>query len=232
MEASFWFKSWEMGGFYTSFHRKDIHPYVLKHMHPLAIENTTILVPLCGKTVDMLYLAQYANKVIGVELIEEAIIQFFNDNSLPYRQPDPTTYVSGNITILKRDFMSLQPDDIGPIDWVLDRASLVALPDDMRGDYLAAIDRLSSVGTQQLVITLEYFPLIHSAPFSITPDEVNDYYSHNSLIRHVESPSLPEHGMVRRWKLDYLIEHGFIVSKYTTSARTTLPVSFAEPSTK
>lgn len=225
MEASFWFKSWEMGGFHTSFHRKDIHPYVLTYMHPTAIENTNILVPLCGKTVDMLYLAQYANKVIGVELVEEAILQFFSENGLSYHQPDAETYVAGNITILRKDFMKLQPADIGYLDWILDRASLVALPEEMRMDYLATIDRLASVGTQQLIITLEYFPLINSAPFSITPGEVDNYYSHNSLIRHVEHPNLPEHGMVRRWKLDYLIEHGFVVSKYTNTI--TVPTTSA-----
>ncbi len=214
MEASFWFKSWELGGFYTSFHRKDIHPFVLKHMTPEVIEGTTILVPLCGKTVDMLYLSQYANKVIGVELVEEAIIQFFQENNLTYTKHDADTYISGNIVLLCKDFMALRPDDIGPIDWVLDRASLVALPTDMRHDYIKAIDRLSNVGTKQLVITLEYFPLINSAPFSIAPDEVEDYYGEGHIIEHVESPSQPNHGMVRKWNLDYMIEHGFVLNKY------------------
>ncbi|MEO7310537.1 MAG: hypothetical protein ABIX01_09075 [Chitinophagaceae bacterium] len=214
MEASFWLKSWELGGFHTSFHRKDIHPYVLQYMTPEAIEGKNILVPLCGKTVDILYLAQYANKVIGVEIAEEAIIQFFAENNLQVVLQDEFTYVSGNITILRRSFMELTPEDIGPIDWVLDRASLVALPYNMRVDYLKAIDRLSDVGTMQLAITLEYFPLLDSAPFSIPPAEVNSYYERGHMIQHVESPSLPNHGMVKRWKLDYLIEHGFVITKY------------------
>ncbi len=214
MEASFWFKSWELGGFHTSFHRKDIHPFVLKHMPPEAIEGTSILVPLCGKTVDMMYLAQYANKVIGVELVEEAILQFFQENNLNYQQVDDETYVSGNITLLRKDFMALTPQEVGPIEWVLDRASLVALPSDMRKDYIRAIDRLSNVGTRQLVITLEYFPLINSAPFSIAPDEVEHYYGRGHLIQHVESPRQPNHGMVRKWNLEYMIEHGFVLDKY------------------
>ena len=215
MEASFWYRSWELGGFHTSFHRKDIHPYVLKYMNPNEIEGKNILVPLCGKTIDLMYLSQYANKVIGVELVEEAILQFFNENNLPLSQPDSTTYTSGNITIYRLDFMCLTTEQIGPVDWILDRASLVALPYDMRMDYLATIERLSNVGTQQLVITLEYFPLIGSAPFSITPNEVMEYYDRRHTIRHVEQPGLPNHGMVRRWNLDFLIEHGFILTKYS-----------------
>ena len=215
MEASFWLRSWELGGFHTSFHRKDIHPFVLKYMNPEAIEGKNILVPLCGKTVDMLYLAQYANQVIGVEIAEEAIVQFFAENNLQVTMADEFTYVSGNITILRRSFMELTPEEIDPIDWILDRASLVALPYDMRVDYLKAIDRLSDEGTQQLVITLEYFPLLESAPFSIPPSEVNGYYDRGHVIKHVESPELPNHGMVRRWNLQYLIEHGFILTKYS-----------------
>ncbi|MES2775356.1 MAG: thiopurine S-methyltransferase [Bacteroidota bacterium] len=214
MEASFWIKSWELGGFHTSFHRKDIHPYVLQYMTPEAIEGKNVLVPLCGKTIDMLYLAQYANKVIGVEIAEEAIIQFFYENNLQVIMPDEFTYVSGNITIIRRSFMELTPKDLGPVDWILDRASLVALPYDMRVDYLKAIDRLSEPGTKQLVITLEYFPLLDSAPFSIPPAEVNSYYDRGHIIQHVESPSLPNHGMVKRWKLEYLVEHGFVITKY------------------
>lgn len=214
MEASFWIKSWELGGFYTSFHRRDIHPYVLEYMTPDEIENKNILVPLCGKTLDMRYLAQYANKVIGVELVEDAIVQFFDENNLPYEMIDDETYVSGNITLLKKDFMALTTEEIGQIDWIYDRASLVALPYEMRVDYLRAIDRLSDVGTKQLIITLEYFPLINSAPFCIKPNEVDDYYGAGHIIKHVERPNLPNHGMVRKWNLDYLIEHGFVATKY------------------
>lgn len=214
MEASFWFKSWDLGGFYTSFHRPDIHPYVLQYMNPEEIEGKNILVPLCGKTVDMMYLSQFANQVIGVEIVEKAIMQFFEENNLSYEHPDEETYISGNITILKTDFMALTKERIGKIDWILDRASLVALPYEMRVDYMKTLDRISEVGTKQLVVTLEYFPLIHSAPFCITPEEVENYYGAGHVINHVEKPNLPNHGMVRKWGLDYLIEHGFVLTKY------------------
>ncbi|MEZ4904813.1 MAG: hypothetical protein R2822_25215 [Spirosomataceae bacterium] len=70
MEAKFWFDSWDKGGFYTSFHRKDIHPFVLNHLTPEELTGKTILVPLCGKSLDMMYLATFAEKVIGVEIVE------------------------------------------------------------------------------------------------------------------------------------------------------------------
>lgn len=214
MEASFWFKSWDLGGFYTSFHRRDIHPYVLQYMSPEEIEGKNILVPLCGKTVDMMYLSQFANRVIGVELVEKAIIQFFEENNLKYEQTDEETYISGNITLLKTDFMALQKQRLGTIDWVLDRASLVALPDEMRTEYIRTLDRITDVGTKQLVVTLEYFSLINSAPFCIKPSEIENYYGVGHIINHVEQPNLPNHGMIKKWNLDFLIEHGFVLIKY------------------
>jgi len=215
MDAQFWFDSWDKGGFYTSFHRRDIHPYVLKYLNPTELRGKTVLVPLCGKSLDMVYLAAFADKVIGVEIVEKAILEFFEENQRPYQQTDEDTYVSDNITLLRKDFMALTPEDIGTIDWVYDRASLVALPEDMREAYLRAIDRLTDSGTQSLVITLEYFPSLPSAPFSISTREIEDYYGSGHFINQVESPLLMQHGMVRRWNLEYLYEHGFILTKHT-----------------
>ncbi len=214
MEAKFWSDSWDKGGFYTSFHRRDVHPYVTTHLSPEAIAGKTVLVPLCGKSVDMLYLAESARRVIGVELIEKAILEFFAENNLTYYQPDSETYISGNIILLRKDFMKLTPDDLGPIDWVYDRASLVALPVAMRADYLRALDRLTDIGTQTLLITLDYFPLLDSAPFSIPLPEVGAYYGEGHTIELVANPLLMEHGMVRRWKLSYLYEPAFILTKH------------------
>lgn len=228
MEAPFWIQSWEKGGFHTSFHRKDIHPYVLEHLSPAELQGKTVLVPLCGKSLDMLYLSSYAEKVIGIELVEQAILEFLEENQLSYTHPAPEIYQIGNITLLCRDFMTLTLDDIGRIDWVYDRAALVALPDEMRPQYLQTIDRLTDVHTKSLLITLEYFPLLESAPFSIPPKMVERYYRTSHFISHVQKPLLMEHGMVRRWKLQYLYEHGFILTKHTNELLQTVTAALQE----
>ena len=218
MKFQFWKESWDQGGFCTSFHRRDIHPYVRKYLNEQAIRDKNVLVPLCGKSLDMLYMAQYAKRVIGVELIESAIDEFIEDNQLSVTQPTPHVYQIDNITILHRDFFQLEPREIGPVDWIYDRAALVALPATMRAEYRRAVDRLSTADTQTLLITLEYHPLLESAPFSISPNEVRTYYEGGYRISHVESPLLPEHGMVRHWNLDYLYEHGFLLTKVAPPA--------------
>ncbi|AKT44086.1 hypothetical protein [Chondromyces crocatus] len=212
MQAEFWFDSWERGGFHTSFHRRDIHPFVETHTPGERFVGSRVLVPLCGKTNDMLYYRQFARHVIGVELVEKAILQFFEDNGLDYVQ-NGSRFESDRLTILCADFMDLTPEDVGPIDLVYDRAALVAMPLEMRLNYIRAVDRLTPVGAQQLLNTIEYDPVLPSAPFSIAPEEVAAYYADAYDVDHLEAVVIPQHGMVRRWGLRFLIEHGFMLKK-------------------
>jgi thiopurine S-methyltransferase len=76
-----------------------------------------------------------------------------------------------------------------------------------------------TIGSQALVITLEYAPFeIPTPPFSITPAEIDDYYREHYAIAHIERPTLPEHPMVRKMGLDFLIEHGFFLTKLRDDA--------------
>lgn len=212
MEAQFWIESWDLGGVKTSFHRRDIHPYVVKHFPPAVLRGKCILVPLCGKAVDMAYFRQYADQVIGVELVEKAVQQFFIEQNLPYTQHG-NRFEAERLTIICGDFFRLTRAEVGPIDLVYDRASLVALPLPMRMQYINKINELLPVGSQQFINTLEYAPLLPEPPFSITPEEVAHYYGANYAIQHLEAPELPEHRMVQKFNLRFLKEHGFLLTK-------------------
>jgi len=213
VEAEFWLDSWEREGSCISFHRKDIHPYVQEHAPAELLRGKRVLVPLCGKTNDLMWFRQHAAHVVGVELVQKAIHQFFGEQGLAYEQPEESRFEAAGLTILNRDFFSLTPDEVGPIDLVYDRAALVALPLDLRLRYVSKLDELVPVGSQQLLITLEYAPTMAEPPFSITPDEVAGYYADRYAIQHVEQPSLPQHGMVRKFNLEFLKEHGFLLTK-------------------
>jgi len=98
-------------------------------------------------------------------------------------------------------------------DLICGGAALVALPLDLRRRYIAKVQELLPVGAQQFVNTLEYAPLLPEPSFSITPAEVAAYYGETHQIQHLEAPLLPEHGMVRKFGLSYLKEHGFLLTK-------------------
>lgn len=212
MKKRFWIDSWKEGGRKTSFHRSDIHPYVLKYLYPEKLKNKRILVPLCGKSVDLVYFSTYAREVIGVELVTDAVLQFFEEQGLSYIK-EGNVYKSGNLTIINSDFFILYSKDVGHIDIVYDRASLVALPISMRRQYIHKIEELLPPGAQQFVNTLEYYPLKPEPPFSISPQELNNYYGNSHTITHLESPIIQNHGLKRAWGLDYVKEHGFMLIK-------------------
>lgn len=212
MEKDFWSESWNQGGHKTSFHRPDVHPYILKYLSPDVLKNKRILVPLCGKSVDLMYFREYAAHVIGVEFVTEAVNQFFEEQHLPYTKVGDT-YFAEKLTMINSDFFTVSVDDVGHIDFMYDRACLVALPPDMRMQYIQKVEELLPVGSQQFVNTLEYHPLKSEPPFSIHPEEVNGYYHHSHTIKHVESLMVDNHGLKRAWGLDFVKEHGFMLTK-------------------
>ena len=212
MEKKFWTDSWDEGGFKTSFHKLDVHRYILKHLTPGRLKNKRVLVPLCGKSVDLMYFKKYAAQVIGIEFIEEAVKQFFQEQQLPYSKAG-NTYYSENLTLINTDFFTVTKEQVGHIDLIYDRACLVALPLNLRHKYLKKVDELLPMGSKQFVNTLQYAPTRPEPPFSIPPEEVKKYYGHSHTIEHLEWDTIPNHGLQRVWGLDYVKEHGFLLTK-------------------
>lgn len=213
MEAKFWHESWEIGGSKTSFHRLDIHPYVQKYANPDRLKGKNVFVPLAGKTNDLTWLRSHADHVIGVELVEQPIHEFFTENKLPYKNHGQGRFETEKMTFFNRNLFDLTVQEVGQVDFVYDRASLIAFPNAMRMDYLKKMHELCSIGSQTLLITLEYEPNLGSPPFSVTPKDVEIYYGEHYEINHVEQPSLPEHRMKIKLNLDFLKEHCFILTK-------------------
>jgi thiopurine S-methyltransferase len=74
---SMWSKKWKTGS--TGWHRPKVHESLLKFENDLLPnKNSHVLVPLCGKTVDMAYLAQHENvqQVVGIDGIAQAMQAF------------------------------------------------------------------------------------------------------------------------------------------------------------
>ena len=93
------------------------------------------------------------------------------------------------ITLWVADIFALSPTAIGDIAAVYDRAALIALPADMRPDYSKQIIKLSN-NAPQLLITLNYDQSKKDGPpFSISPEQLQQYYDANYEIIELESQS-------------------------------------------
>ena len=175
MEKDFWIKVWNEGK--IGFHRSDVHEKLTSNILRLSPkEGQTILVPLCGKSKDMLYLRSQGLNVRGIELSEIAAQEFFQENQVSpvevLEEENFKVYSSQGLAISCGDFFKLQASS--KYDFIYDRASLVALPKEMRVPYAKIlISALKSSG-KYLLITYEFASgAITSPPHSVDLEEVH-----------------------------------------------------------
>lgn len=137
-----------------------------------------VLVPLCGKTPDLMWLETQGNEVVGVELSDIAVRGFFDDNDLEFVAVDGSLpgwrAVERNITLYCGDFFEFRD---GPFDAHYDRGALVALAAEVRGRYARHVTSLLSDDAQQLVITLEYDQSVcDGPPYAMSDEEVLSHW--------------------------------------------------------
>lgn len=174
MEPEFWHSRWQANE--IGFHEGRANDLLVAHLPALCLpDGARIFVPLCGKAQDLPWLASQGYDVVGVELSPMAVAQLFKELAItPQIEPAGalTKYSGGGMTIFAGDLFALHPGDIGPIDAIYDRASLVALPRAMRDTYAAKLHELAP-GAQRLLITFEYDQsMADGPPFSIPEAEV------------------------------------------------------------
>ena len=167
-----WLERWQEGR--IGWHETDGNRSLKRHWRG---DGLRVLVPLCGKSVDMLWLAEQGNEVTGVEVSDIAAREFFSDNNLRCeRSADGTRYAAKDlpVTIVCVDYLAF--DDTG-FDAHYDRGALVALPADRRARYAAHTTARLSANPVQFVITLEYDQArADGPPYSVTADEVLSYW--------------------------------------------------------
>jgi len=171
-----WLERWKTG--HTGWH--EAHGNTALHKFwPQLPADSRVLVPLCGKSVDLLWLEQQGLDVTGVELCEIAVRAFFDEAGIPF---DIET--DGGLPKFKaRDRkLAIHCGDYfdysdGSYDAIYDRAALVALQPDLRPAYAAHTKTLVRPDARHLLITLEYDQSkVNGPPFSVLADEVTGYW--------------------------------------------------------
>jgi len=177
MEADFWHERWRAGE--IGFHQPDYHPALLRHWPGLGVRaGGRVLVPLCGRSLDMVWLASQGLTVVGIELSPIAVAGFFEHERLeatvqpagPLRR-----HAAGAYELLEGDFFDASPETLSGIDAWYDRAALVALPPGMRRRYAGHVAGLVPPGARGLLLTLEYpSHQMNGPPFPVPGSEVRE----------------------------------------------------------
>ena len=178
METKDWEQAWTEGQ--TGFHRQDVNPLLINYWPTLAVgEDESVLVPLSGKTVDMVWLSQQHHHIVGSELVEQAVASFFAENALKPEmtsQGRHTWWQASNITVIQGDFFTI-PAGTVEASAFYDRAALIAIPHEQQAAYVAAMMATAPVLEHGLLITLDYDPILAGGPpYAVGPDAVEALY--------------------------------------------------------
>jgi thiopurine S-methyltransferase len=182
VEPAFWFARWQEGR--IAFHEGRANTFLTRHIEWLSPCHR-ILVPLCGKTEDLAYLAGRGHEVVGVELVEDAVRQFFTEHAAA---PTVTKsgafalYQAGAITVVAGDWFATTSALVGTIDAIYDRAALIALPPDMRARYVAHLRAIAPSAQRELLVSLDYPPgAAEGPPFSVDETEVRQLFEGSTV---------------------------------------------------
>ncbi|TAJ75998.1 MAG: thiopurine S-methyltransferase [Gallionellaceae bacterium] len=186
MKKEFWLERWERAE--IGFHQDEINPYLRRFWPGVqAARGGEVFVPLCGKSLDMVWLHEQGSFVLGVELSAIAVQDFFREQGQsPVRVSGGgfDNYLADGICLACGDFFDLRKEDMAQVGAVYDRASLVALPPEMRARYARHLVSILPRGTRILLVTFDY-PQAEMAgpPFAVSVQEVESLYSPYAEIR-------------------------------------------------
>jgi thiopurine S-methyltransferase len=198
---SFWNARWETGA--TRWHKTHPHPSLQQYLDDKILSNfpgggARVLVPLCGKSVDLKYLAQKRKvaKVVGVDGIYKAAKEFAKENP----DLDLTDSAAEKVGSFRRleglsmefligDFFDVdQVATGGSFDAVWDRGALVAVKPDLRDAYVQKLGELLNSDSKVLLSTYvrPNGDVTSGPPFSIDEAEVRKLFEGRPWVASVE----------------------------------------------
>ena len=120
----FWHSRWQSGQ--TGWHEAD-GSAALRKFWPRLADGSRVLVPLCGKSTDLKWLAAEGYQVTGVELSDIAARAFFDEAGLPFETHEADGFSwfrspQAGVTIACGNYFEFTDQ---PFDALYDRASLL-----------------------------------------------------------------------------------------------------------
>ncbi|XP_061839126.1 probable thiopurine S-methyltransferase [Nerophis lumbriciformis] len=179
VELKDWEQRWQEDK--TGFHQAHIHKMLEGNIDKVLHGRTGVrfFFPLCGKAVDMKWLADMGHSVVGVEISEKAIKQFFEESNLTYSE-EPVPAIPGakvykslekNISLYNCDLYNFSSSIEGKFGAMWDRGSFVAINPRDREKYSALIISLMADDCRYLLSTLMYNPKLYKGPPFVVPGE-------------------------------------------------------------
>ena len=188
VDKNFWLDRWKKNQ--LGFNQDKPNSTLVELLPQFSIpKNGSVFVPLCGKSVDMIWLSKQGFEVVGIELSPLAIQAFFEENKIPFQKnslgpfvkwsaiDQPITILEGDIFLFKAHYLDkIETTNHSFFHFIYDRASLIALPSNMRKEYYCLYEELVSRETKCLLLTIEYTnEEFQGPPFSVMEEEIRNF---------------------------------------------------------
>ncbi|XP_069586944.1 thiopurine S-methyltransferase-like [Ranitomeya imitator] len=215
-----WKQKWETRN--IGFHENDIHPLLAEFLKEMQDGRTklNIFFPLCGKAVDMKWLADMGHNVVGVDVCEMALKDFFVEHNIPYAE-EPVTgipgakvfkSVSGNIALYSCSIYDVSHSVIGRFDGMWDRGAFVAVNPKDRERYANVILSLMAKDCRYLLVTVEYDPKLHRGPpFYVPESDLENFLGPSctfKLLKKIDALTDKQ----KQWGLDLYFENLYLIT--------------------
>lgn len=216
MDAEFWHQRWQDND--IGFHQPAVSPLLQRHWQALSPDtDAKVWVPLCGKSQDMLWLHQHGHTLVGVELSDTALNDFSHEHSLALTwRPDatPATLHGDGFQLYCADYFSLTASQLEGVTLIYDRAALIALPADMRQQYITHLFNMLPGPWQLLLITMDY-PQNERAgpPFAVSDNDVTLLFSGCQIELLSEQNILPENPGFQQQGLTSLVQRAYRIQR-------------------
>lgn len=204
MEFDFWDNCWQRES--QPFHLAEAHTFLVKYVEQYFSKDKKIFVPLSGKSVDLVFLAEQGYYPVGVEFNPKAINRFIEEQQLEFSSQNfpvangnqLTRYHNDAMEVWLADFFDITEKHLGKFEQVYDRAAFIALPETMRADYAKHLKTLLAEHATILLVTMDYQPdEMSGPPFHITLDEIKQQFPEGQVEELCRCSLLDSHP---RWK--------------------------------
>lgn len=211
-DPEFWHNKWAANQ--IGFHLEDVNPLLIEYWPKTRPEhNESVFVPLCGKSEDLVWLATQHQDVQGVELSNIAVRAFFAEHFYT-----PTVMpIGGQHELFQFDELSLYTGDyftapIKPVDLIYDRAALIALPEEMRDEYVACLKTRLKSGGRILLVTLDYpQDEMTGPPFCVAEQEILRHFAEWKVTKLYRDDAGDDHPKIAKVGLSRFAEEVYLI---------------------
>jgi thiopurine S-methyltransferase len=213
LQPDFWHQRWRNGQ--IGFHQPVVTEHLKRHWPSLGLaSHSPVLVPLCGKSLDLLWLRERGHYVLGAEISTIALESLLMEHGVAARRRRGEkfdVYQAERLELFCGDFFSLTAPQLGPVAGLYDRAALISWAAELRDAYVAHVTALTAPGTQTLLVSMEYpQQQMTGPPFSVSASEVKRLYAKNHSIQELsridilaDEPRLRSRGLTRLHEVCY-----------------------------